>query len=63
MGLKSRTIDKGGNITQYEYDYMGNVTKIIYPDKTEENYKYDIEGKKLLLPIGQEEKKLILMTF
>lgn len=36
--------DACGNIISYQYDLLNNVTKIVYPDGSEETYDYDIEG-------------------
>lgn len=38
--MKSVT-DENGNVTTYERDDRGNVTKIINPDKSVKEYKYD----------------------
>ena len=36
--------DASGNIISYQYDLLNNVTRIVYPDGSEEAYDYDIEG-------------------
>lgn len=33
--------DTNGNLIRYEYDEVGNLTKLIYPDNTVVNYAYD----------------------
>ena len=33
--------DTYGKVIRYEYDAVGNLTKLIYPDKTSVTYAYD----------------------
>ena len=39
--------DGGKNITQFTYDYENRLNKIIYPDTTTSEYRYDGGGRRI----------------
>ena len=47
FGRKTAETDGNGNTTRYEYDMLGQVTKQINPDRTEQSIAYDISNNKL----------------
>src|SRR5262249_32115608 len=46
-GRKTSMKDALGHVTRYEYDPVGNMTKIIYPDDTFASATYDRDNRKL----------------
>ena len=46
-GLPIVSIDALGRITQYNYDSLGNPTKITYPDLTNDQYTYNSDSEPL----------------
>lgn len=55
-GEEYQITDRNGNITAYNRDDRGNITKIIYPDNSESNYVYDSTNN-LIKETDQEGKK------
>ena len=47
IGKQQAYTDKRGFTTEYVYDALGNLERVIYPDGSEESYTYDAEGRTL----------------
>jgi RHS repeat-associated protein len=44
LSRRTSTTDAKGNVTQYDYDTAGRISRIGYPDQTEDTFQYDPEG-------------------
>ena len=44
-GWPVTSIDGDGNVTRYTYNTLGQVTKIVYPDETQQNIAYDTANR------------------